>query len=273
MKKEKFYVHEATQYIICGQLISENAFIHQKRCLRENVLILVNEGVLCMSVDGISYEVEKGQYIILPQHVWHSGTKESTGKLSYYWIHFKNDESSLSVEHAIGLYGSFMVNGRIAVLFHQLADISFDEDDVARQMCNIAVKMILLELMRENDVAVDNRQAELPGSVASAIEYVNRNYVSEIVVSDIATKFGYTADYFSTLFRKSTGVTFTNFVNQVRVRASKALLAGYGVSIKEVAYSCGFSDEKYFMRVFKALEGITPTEYRKNSERSYINEE
>lgn len=266
------------KYIICGQLVSEAGFIHQKRCIEDHVLILVNEGTLHINVAGVSYDVSRGQYVLLPAGEWHYGTKESEGRLSYYWIHFccKGTCPHCNTKRYKGTCphcnsGKFVVNGRIAVLFHQLADIAFDEDEGARKMCDLAVKMILIELERENAEAGMHEKTELPNAVASAIAYINRNYITEIQVSELADKYGYTADYFSTLFKKSTGETVTGFVNKVRIRASKALLTSYGASIKEVAYSCGFLDEKYFMRVFKRYEGITPTEYRKNAEKAYIN--
>ena len=48
----------------------------------------------------------------------------------------------------------------------------------------------------------------------------------------------------------------------MRVEGAKLLLKEQPLPIKEVAYSCGFEDEKYFMRVFKNIVGITPSEYR-----------
>ena len=46
-----------------------------------------------------------------------------------------------------------------------------------------------------------------------------------------------------------------------RSQMAKMLLANYKFSIEEISYSCGFADEKYFMRVFKKIENMTPTEY------------
>ena len=57
----------------------------------------------------------------------------------------------------------------------------------------------------------------------------------------------------------------------MRIRTAKTLLSNYGVTIKEAAFSCGFSDEKYFMKVFKNLEGITPAQYKKSFGRKNIN--
>ncbi len=49
---------------------------------------------------------------------------------------------------------------------------------------------------------------------------------------------------------------------RARVDISKQMLSDRNVSIKEAAFSCGFSDEKYYMRVFRKMEGMTPAQYR-----------
>lgn len=57
----------------------------------------------------------------------------------------------------------------------------------------------------------------------------------------------------------------------IRIKTAKTLLSNYGVTIKEAAFSCGFSDEKYFMKVFRELEGMTPTQYKNSFGRKNIN--
>jgi AraC-like DNA-binding protein len=61
------------------------------------------------------------------------------------------------------------------------------------------------------------------------------------------------------------------FINKTRVDISKSLITNYDISIKEAAYSCGFSDEKYYMKTFKRLEDMTPSQYKKAFNRKLIN--
>lgn len=64
------------------------------------------------------------------------------------------------------------------------------------------------------------------------------------------------------MFRKRTGTYFTDYVNQIRIAKARTLLYRTMLSIKEIAWQVGFADEKYFMKVFKKIEGISPTQYR-----------
>lgn len=268
---------ESVSYIVCGHLISENGFLHQRRRFDENVLIMVTEGTLFITSGDYSHEVSKGMFVLLPAGELHFGTRESEGRLSYFWVHFNAEFAPYGNDSDKGIKfperGVFAINGRTSVLFHSLSDISFEDDSRSRAMCRHSLIMLLLELSKDNDNSTPNILSEIPVTVRSAMEWVYKNYYREISVSEVARKFGYTPDYFSSLFKKSTGISFTSFINSVRIRASKALLSNYGVSIREIAYSCGFPDEKYFMRVFKNSEGITPSQYRNISGKAYINEQ
>jgi len=69
--------------------------------------------------------------------------------------------------------------------------------------------------------------------------------------------------HFSSLFKKSTGLTYLNYVNQLRIQKAKELLLVPETKIYEVADQVGFVSLPYFNRVFKQLVGTTPLEFRK----------
>ena len=65
------------------------------------------------------------------------------------------------------------------------------------------------------------------------------------------------------VFKKETGVSFSNYLLNVRLEKSKELLRKGNIRIYEIAYSVGFNNDQYFNRVFKDKYGITPLMYRK----------
>ena len=73
------------------------------------------------------------------------------------------------------------------------------------------------------------------------------------------------------LFKKETGYTLIQYLNRTRIEVAKRLSETDGITVKETAYSSGFSDEKYFMRMFKKQEGMTPLEYREAFRKHSIN--
>lgn len=100
-------------------------------------------------------------------------------------------------------------------------------------------------------------------SVAERLKkYVDQHYTEDIHTSDIADVFFIDSDYGSKLFKKQFGISFKNYIIQKRIETSKQLLIHTDLSINAVSINVGYENYSYFTRLFKKIEGITPTEYR-----------
>ncbi|MFC5407127.1 helix-turn-helix domain-containing protein [Cohnella soli] len=99
-------------------------------------------------------------------------------------------------------------------------------------------------------------------AISFIIEYLERHYDQDITLSSAAEQIFMNPSYFSTLFKRKTGITFVHYLQHLRIEKSKALLLESNCKIYEIAVKTGFADEKYFFKVFKNLTGSTPTEYR-----------
>ena len=69
--------------------------------------------------------------------------------------------------------------------------------------------------------------------------------------------------YFGVLFKKETGESFSSYLTLVRMEKAKELLHDTRYNIAEVAAAVGYTDKRYFSRLFKEQVGVTPKEYRK----------
>ena len=85
-------------------------------------------------------------------------------------------------------------------------------------------------------------------------------------LASVSGQIGYHEKYISTLFKKQRGVAYTQYLRQLRIKHAVFLMDQGVVSVKNVALLSGFRDALYFSKVFKAVEGITPTEYLQNLE-------
>jgi AraC-like DNA-binding protein len=93
-------------------------------------------------------------------------------------------------------------------------------------------------------------------------KFVAENYHRNIHLSEIAGIAGLTESSFSRFFKKVTGKTFINFLNEYRVHKSCALLSNKNYNIADVMYKTGFSEASHFTRVFKKHAHETPRSYR-----------
>ena len=99
-------------------------------------------------------------------------------------------------------------------------------------------------------------------TILKAIAYIRENYANKIAQEDVANYLSITPEYLSTLFHREMNKTFSAFVNEFRVSHAKRLLKGSDLKIYEIAERVGFTDTKYFNRVFKDIEGVSPKEFR-----------
>ena len=265
------------QYEVCGQLLSPDGFLHHSRCFEYHVLLLVTEGTLYITSGSIPYTVSSGQYLLLRAGMEHFGHKASTGRLSYLWVHFSADctpfsaPGSRNAAYMFPEFGPLSSFERVSLLFHQLMDLSLEEHLFADNMPNYALSLLMMELSREYIRSLKTGTNQFPAVVVSAMEWIKANYYQPFTVAELSDKFGYRADYLSSLFKKTAGISIVRYTNGIRIKSAKTLLLNYQLSIKETAYSCGFSDEKYFMKIFKQLEGMTPTQYKTAFCKKYIN--
>ena len=98
----------------------------------------------------------------------------------------------------------------------------------------------------------------------AVFEYIDTQYDKDISVSSLAERFFMSPSYFAHLFKKRCGKSITEYINDVRITHAKALIDKGGESIGRIASRVGFSDINYFSRKFKAIVGITPSEYKKS---------
>lgn len=98
--------------------------------------------------------------------------------------------------------------------------------------------------------------------ILKVIQYIREHYKEKIVLEQVAEQMGVTPEYLSTLFNREMKENFSVFLKKFRISHAKRLLAGTQMKIYEVAQEVGYSDAKYFTRVFKEEEGVSPGDYR-----------
>ncbi len=95
--------------------------------------------------------------------------------------------------------------------------------------------------------------------------YIEHYYQKQISVELAASLFHVNRSYLSHTFKKKTGQTFIDYLNQVRVGHAKDLLKNSEKKMYQVALLSGYNNVRYFYRVFKKIEGITPEQYKQQS--------
>jgi AraC-like DNA-binding protein len=99
--------------------------------------------------------------------------------------------------------------------------------------------------------------------ISAAKKYISKNLFTSLSLSEIASEISITPQHLSTLFKKHTGKTVVDYINDEKINVAKSKILTSRASLCEIAESCGFSSYNYFTSLFKKCEGISPSEYRR----------
>ncbi len=298
MKYYSFSTPKPVVFDVCGNLRSTNGFLHHRRCFDQWVFIYVKTGNLHLSQDGEEFTVGSGEYVFLPPYHEHFGTEPTKSLISYFWVHFTLPEGTevtthpdlptleeLGLSHfkedgAVGgdstpadestardLYlwperGSTHYRGKIPQYFLELLDMTRQQPTYPTHMPDCLLTLLLMQVSRETQESLIVQESDLPPVLSKVTKWMRSNLDDDISMFYAAAEFDYSSDYLAALFRKHFHMSFTRYLNLMRIDAAKAMLISQNCSIKEAAYSCGFPDEKYFMKVFREVVGMTPTAYK-----------
>ena len=97
-----------------------------------------------------------------------------------------------------------------------------------------------------------------------AIAYIKDNYHRDLNMAVVSNHISMKYSLFSLAFKEYTGMNFVNYVKELRVNEAKKLLLETDKRINEISTLIGYENGKHFMRVFKNIYGVSPTEYRRN---------
>lgn len=99
-----------------------------------------------------------------------------------------------------------------------------------------------------------------------AVEYIRENFSSDLNMAVVSNYVSMNYSLFSYAFKQYTGKNFVNYLKELRMEEAKRLLSQTQMRVVEISQQVGYENEKHFMKTFKSVCGVSPTEYRKNME-------
>lgn len=130
-------------------------------------------------------------------------------------------------------------------------------------------KLYLSDMLTELAMAVNENKKKAAGlspAVLQVIEHIELNYSQNITTESLCRLTGYSSSRLSTLFKAETGKTVTEYIAFIRCEKAKELLTETQLSIQNISSYVGYSDNNYFVKVFKKQYQTTPSAYRNQRE-------
>lgn len=254
-------------FINAGKFIAQGrGRRHPIRVIDSAELIYVVSGSLEMFEGEEHYTIEAGNFLFLYPGLRHGGVAAYPANLSFFWAHFFPEED-FSVHHR--KFGSVANPEKLSQAFDLLLSEQQGRSD--HTACNILLSLILHEvsLRRESDAAPSGNN-----SLAEAAKrLITLRYADNISTARVAEILHCNADYLGRVYRKAYNLSLLEDLCCIRLKHAAELLREEVLSVKEVAFSCGFNDLAYFRRRFFRQYSMRPGQYRKMYASSHINTE
>jgi AraC-like DNA-binding protein/ligand-binding sensor protein len=159
-----------------------------------------------------------------------------------------------------------MLTWGVNVDLTELQDAYFHSKVLGREQYEAMVR--LLEIFAKhlsimaNQILLEQQNDE-PPLIAKAKRFIGEHQGEPISLGKMARVLNVSTFYFCKMFKKATGLTFTDYLGRARIERAKNLLLNPNVRVSEVAYDCGFISLTHFNRIFKRVVGKSPTDYRR----------
>jgi len=214
-------------------------------------LTIVKSGTLSYMVNGEHVLMQKGDIILLPP-----GTRRSREALAqsvhYFSFNFRTDEpiklpslmKGVATQEIYAIFNVFTP--------HHLSDERRSKEKAAN------IVGYILEVLTD----INQRASQNP-HVQKAIDYISNHISEPITLSHIASFLNLSREYIASLFKKETGMTVSQYVNEQKLLRACDLLRDSPLNLTEISASLGYNDYSYFSHIFKKRFGVPPSQFSK----------
>lgn len=120
----------------------------------------------------------------------------------------------------------------------------------------------MVKLVDPKLLAIEEPEVRVGEAVRIAAEYVDDHLAEPLTLGDLAERLHMNSSYLSVLFKEQMGLPFTEYLTRKRMQRAKELLVQTRLPVCEIAEQVGYRTDKYFIKVFKQMECISPSRFR-----------
>jgi AraC family L-rhamnose operon regulatory protein RhaS len=245
----------------------------------EMVYTISGKGV--HKVDGKEYHVKGGDLLVINYHCRHSIHPSET--LNYVDIMLKPEyvnETLKDTEDVFLLlqlsdfsdFATGIIKDNLLLNFDGekkqkiefLLGWTFEEQNSSAPANKLIIRSALSMLLSMVFRKMSEQQCVTPAIDDRLLAYIAQNCGERLLINEIASLCGYSAEHFSRLFKKYTGKSPVEYISECRIKKAKWMLINTESSVESIISECGFSNRTAFFKKFFASEGITPLQFKKN---------
>lgn len=230
-------------------------------------------------IQNRTYPVVKGDIVLINVHDIHKTMNSHHASHERILIYFQKEFLSSIVQQNenINLLECFLSDRKVIHLkvseqaFVQSILLKMVDEDKRKPRGYMTYQKILLaelllfinrhmEQFKQEGIAYNS---QLHRKMSEIALYLMENYMNHLSLKLVADKFYITPCHLSRAFKKTTGFTFIEYLNSIRIKEAQKLLKETRKSVMQISEMTGFDSQTHFGRVFKGITGLSPLQYRK----------
>ena len=237
-------------------------------------LVVFESGEIRYVCEGRSYYPKYADIILIPPGKFHMSVinSESTGYKRHVFYLYPSAFDAIGCEVLTSFLGRSPVGDILEIeteqakeelmeLLQKLQRALSPVSSPLDKAIGYSYIIQIFYLMNVKNCKPKNEFDDLPEAILALRNYIDCNYAQISSVSEIADHFFYSREYVSRLFKKYLDTTISDYIMKRRIAASQALIM-QNIPIINVAYRVGFGSLSTFIRAFRTVTNMTPTEYR-----------
>jgi len=243
-------LNQEIQYKFASLRFFDEKEYHVSRICRDDVLLLVYEGVLRFSEDGVFYELHPGEYHIQKHGSRQEGVLPSDSP-KYLYVHFYAQWTQDSILAKSGTFDhNYLKND-----MEQMNALSYSD---APYILKAAKFFSILSMLCKSRAGI--------GIAQKIAEFIQENYFRNISIDMLCKEFSFSQNHIINLFRHAFGQTPITYLNSLRIKKAEELLIATSDPIESISLRCGYPSYSHFYRQFLRKNGISPERFRKEKQ-------
>ena len=247
---------------------------------QELVLVLAGNGVLALGQERVPFAAH--DLLFIPPFVPHAFLPSGRGEGEHIAIHFdfapgfpaftadpeQRPPYAVQLTHALqvpshlSLTPGHRIESEVLTLLREWTS----DSPLARLAVTNHMLSILIDLLRASGTLTGGHGGNSPHTqqtrVEQVIAFIRQHLAQEFAAADLAAVAAVSTSRLNVIFHQQTGYSPMEYVSRLRVEKARQLLGDIRLSIKEIAAQAGFQDSFYFSKVFRRIDGLSPTQYR-----------
>lgn len=197
----------------------------------------------------------------------HSATNPNTELWSLRWCHFYGPSMPAIYAKYCERGGLPVIRGtdvfQYSTIISDIYTLASSSDYIRDMRINGKLNDLLTLLMESSWHREAHTNAPKKMEISQVRSFLDEHYKEKLSLESVAGHFFIDKHYLARLFKEQYGVTLVTYLQQVRITHAKRMLRFTDKSIEEIGLECGIGELNYFSRVFKKLEGVSPSEFRR----------